>query len=106
LFVLLSHARRRRTLAYLRCTERAVPVEELAKHIAVAEVDGQDSVRPQQRRQIGTSLHHVHLPKLVDADLLAWRDATERAAVRATAAGRTLPTTLSWLPAGSNVADH
>lgn len=98
LFDVLSTARRRRALAYLRDNDRAVTVDELAQHVAAAEHAGGETVSPAERKQVLTSLYHVHLPKLVDSRLVAWDDPDERSAVQVTSEGKTLPAELSWLP--------
>lgn len=106
LFETLAHARRRRSLAYLRATESVVAVEELAKHVAAAERTGGETVTPTDRKQVLTSLYHVHLPKLIDAGLVTWQDADDRELVAATSTGQSLPTELSWLPTSSATPDE
>ena len=101
LFEALADARRRRSLAYLRATEDAVAVEELAKHVATAERNGGETVSASDRRQVATSLYHAHLPKLIDAGLVAWADPAERNRVTTTGTGQSLPTELSWMPSGT-----
>lgn len=100
LFEVLAHARRRRTLAYLRDIDRTVTVDELAQHVAAAEHGGGETVSSSDRKQVLTSLYHVHLPKLVEAKLVAWDDPDERTAVTVTSEGQTLPAEISWLPPG------
>ncbi|MFD1586725.1 hypothetical protein ACFR9U_06995 [Halorientalis brevis] len=102
LFEALAHARRRRSLAYLRATEEDVAVDELAKHVATAERSGGETVTAADRQRVATSLYHAHLPKLVDAGLVAWQDPDERDRVTTTRAGQSLPTELSWMPSSSD----
>jgi len=106
LFEVLAHGRRRLSLAYLRTEAGVVPVEELAKHVAAAERPGGETVSASDRKQVVTSLYHVHLPKLVDAGLAVWRDPDERRQVRATTTGQSLPTELSWMPASVARSDE
>jgi hypothetical protein len=93
LFRALAHARRRRVLAYLRAERRTVPVEQVVDHLAQAGPDALVS-----RREIETSLYHVHLPKLIDVGLVAWDDPDRQAAISPTTVAVELPTTLEWVP--------
>jgi len=106
LFEVLADGRRRRILTYLRDAERSVRVEELAKHVAISEATTGDVITENERERIRTSLCHVHLPKLVDAGLVAWQDPAERTAVHATSEGQSLPPHLSWLPDGVTVTEE
>ncbi|WP_136717090.1 DUF7344 domain-containing protein [Halorientalis salina] len=105
LFESLADARRRRSLAYLRAEEGVVSVEELAKHVAAAERTGGERVSPSDRKQVATSLYHVHLPKLIDSGLVSWQDPNEREMVRATDLGQSLSTELSWMPTNATGDD-
>ena len=70
----LSHRRRRVVLYYLRDRGTAT-VEELARHIVAYESDRPpDEIDESELTRVETELHHVHLPKLVDA-LIAEYDA-------------------------------
>jgi hypothetical protein len=93
LFRALAHARRRRVLAYLRAERRTVPVEQVVDHLATA---GADTLAA--RREIETSLYHVHLPKLIDVGLVAWDDPDRQAAIYPTTVAVELPTALEWVP--------
>lgn len=66
-FRCLSHPRRRYVLYYLR--ERgAATVEELSRFIVSIESRRPpEEIDERERDSVGTALHHVHLPKLVDA---------------------------------------
>lgn len=66
-FRCLSHHQRRRVLYYLRDHGTAT-VEELARHLVSAETDEPPGEAASARcERVETALHHVHLPKLVDA---------------------------------------
>ena len=97
LFEALAHGRRRRTLAYLRGVDGSVSVSDLASHVA-AERCEDGRVTPSERKQVATSLYHVHLPKLIESGLVDWGESGERRAVTITSAGQSLPSELSWMP--------
>jgi len=75
-YELLSKARRRFVLAYLDATEPPVTVETLATAIADWEAEGDGPPSTEVYEAVECSLHHVHLPKLSDAGVVAYdRDA-------------------------------
>ena len=79
-FDLLSDARRRGVL-YAVGRDGAVTVEALAERIAAWERDGPDASAP-DADEVRASLHHVHLPKLDDANAIDYdpeRGTVERA---------------------------
>lgn len=78
IFDLLSHQRRRIGLDYLRETAEPVSVSSLANRIAEKELEQEQSHVPMeyQKRVLG-SLHHVHLPKMTEADVIEWDTATK-----------------------------
>jgi len=69
----LAHNRRRAILTYLQQSQSGTAtVEELASFIAEHE-DGQSSTPLVTDEQtIAMSLHHAHLPKLADANLITY----------------------------------
>lgn len=68
LFDALSAPRRRRVVKYIESNERAT-LRELAEHVAECESPDRPGLR-----SIELTLHHSHVPRLVDADLLAYGD--------------------------------
>lgn len=63
IYEVLSSERRRETINYLRDAEGAVPIGELAEHIAGIETG--DSPPPKDaRKTVYVSLHQTHLPEL------------------------------------------
>lgn len=73
-FELLCDRRRRYVMSHLTQRVGAVSIEELAEAIAVREqLEG-----PKRLERISTGLHHNHLPKLVDAGVVAYDPETER----------------------------
>lgn len=71
LFQALAHRRRRYALAYLCSTQ--TPVSQTAVTYAVAELEtgeSRDDISGEECKQMYSSLHHSHLPHLVDADLV------------------------------------
>lgn len=74
-FDVLAHQRRRYVLAFLADDDRSIAVADLAEDIAVRENDGMLAEIPKETIQsISTSLHHRHLPKLVDAGFIEYDD--------------------------------
>jgi len=64
-FDLLSSARRRFVLYYLRDTDRTVELGELADEVAAWENDTAiDALTSQQRKRVYVSLYQTHIPKL------------------------------------------
>ena len=63
LFGLLSSGRRRRLVAHLHARDGPVSLSDAIEH--VAESEGDD-----RRTSVATEFHHVHLPKLADADVV------------------------------------
>jgi hypothetical protein len=66
LLTVLSEPRRRRVVEYVRDNERAT-LAELAEFVAERESPDRPPVE-----RIELSLYHSHLPRLVEADLLAY----------------------------------
>lgn len=73
LFELLKSPRRRELCHYLEHTVGDVTLGEAAEHLALIEGD------PSRERyeRVLVSLHHVHLPKLVNAGVVRYDQATE-----------------------------
>lgn len=80
-FELVNDARRQAVLVELyECPREVVPLERLAAQVAETEllVAGSGSEGPADHEQrIAISLHHVHLPKLASAGVIAY-DTDER----------------------------
>lgn len=85
-FEALAHQRRRTSLRILQRLPRARP-EELATHLVAEETDKPlvDVTRPEAEWAL-VNLEHVHIPRLIDADLVTRRDgivaATEHPALQ------------------------
>ena len=69
IFPLLAHDRRRNILHYLAGRSGSVPLGELAEQLAIWE----DDPTHDQYERILTSLYHIHLPKLVAAEVIEYR---------------------------------
>lgn len=70
IFSVLADDRRRRLLAYLRDKDGDVAsFADLIDHLLVREADSADAL---DADGVAISLHHVHLPKLADADLVEY----------------------------------
>jgi hypothetical protein len=65
LFDVLAAERRRHALRYLTAAERTVPLSELANHVATAESSN-------DYQQVAIDLHHRHLPKLAEEELISY----------------------------------
>jgi len=68
LFDALSAPRRRRVVEYVEANERAT-LRQLAEHVAECESPDRPGLR-----SVELTLHHSHVPRLVDAGLLAYGD--------------------------------
>lgn len=67
----LSHPLRRQVLYQLSRREFMVPRDALAEHVVGATEDTGGLTAP-PKRQVEVQLHHVHLPKLVEAGLVEY----------------------------------
>lgn len=68
---LLADERRRRVLSALVDSSTPVRVESVARTVAAEEVDAEPDTVPAERvERVQVALHHCHLPKLADADLV------------------------------------
>lgn len=74
---LLEVDRRRHVLAVLPDDGDSLTLEELAAAVAVHESDV-DADDPAAVSRLATTLHHVHLPKMDDAGVLAYDPAEKR----------------------------
>jgi DNA-binding transcriptional ArsR family regulator len=76
-FEILSNTRRRMLLYYLRRHGGSATVKELAEQIAALEneVDVEDLQR-QQRKRVYVSLYQTHVPKLEEAGIVEYDDAS------------------------------
>jgi hypothetical protein len=77
LFDVFANERRRLSLTELAARGSDLHVETLARRVAARESDvAPDAVPQAAMEEVHVSLHHVHLPKLDDADLVEYdRDA-------------------------------
>ncbi|WP_135828637.1 DUF7344 domain-containing protein [Halorussus halobius] len=81
-FDLLGDATRRRTVAALRAADGAVALDDLVDDVVERVSDGTPGDVPSDRRErVAASLHHCHLPKLDDADVVAYDPTENRVAV-------------------------
>ena len=90
-FDLLSHPLRRHIIAILNDTQSMSRQELTAILVAIEAEDGTEDA--QLRRQIRIALHHNHLPKLADADVITYDEeiVTATEAVESVATGVPLP---------------
>ncbi|WP_162829498.1 DUF7344 domain-containing protein [Halorussus rarus] len=72
LYSTLSHPHRRIVLRHLLGHPHPVPVTDLAAEIGVVEADSSGATGPPATDDAASlvGLHHVHLPKLLDAELI------------------------------------
>lgn len=85
LFAVLAHSRRRRILALL-LEHRSLTVADVADELAAAEADAPLSeTAPQTVTDVYVTLHHVHVPKLVDSGLIEHDEDRELLALAADA---------------------
>ncbi|WP_162224398.1 DUF7344 domain-containing protein [Halorussus amylolyticus] len=78
LFDSLSHEYRRRLLYLLSDTDERVAVESLAERLAATELD----VWNDDPARVAAALRHQHLPKLADANLVAYDPGARTVAYR------------------------
>ncbi|WP_227353391.1 DUF7344 domain-containing protein [Haladaptatus salinisoli] len=72
-FEILTNARRRYALAYLRSQADAVSIGELAEEVAAWEHDTTtELVSSKERKSVYTSLYQTHLPKMADAGVVEY----------------------------------
>ncbi|SDR15897.1 DUF7344 domain-containing protein [Natronobacterium texcoconense] len=66
-FDVLAHHRRRYVLQCLHEFENPIPISELADEVAVREYETSlAEISAERLDRVGISLHHVHVPKLVE----------------------------------------
>lgn len=71
LFEVLADRRRRLVLGYLESTDDGVAeYDELVDHVLAG--TSTDAAEPDARKRIAADLHHRHLPKLADSDLIEY----------------------------------
>ncbi|WP_222918533.1 hypothetical protein [Natrinema sp. SYSU A 869] len=91
---LLADQRRRSVLNYLEKTDGTAALTELAVEIAAQEAGTEPNaisdhnISPRDRRAVRISLHHTHIPKLANADVIDYDTETET--ITLTDHGRTL----------------
>ncbi|ADQ68036.1 permease [Halogeometricum borinquense] len=77
-FRLLSQRRRLVVLSVLRERDEPTTLDELATEVGVRELDvPREELTDEQRNRILFSFHHVHIPKLIDADLVEYASSDE-----------------------------
>lgn len=68
----LSDANRREILRYMASSGDKTQIGSIVDHL----LSDAETVTEEQRQRVLAQLHHVHLPKFADADILRWdRDA-------------------------------
>lgn len=73
MFDILSNARRRYVLYYLREADEPVELGELARELAAWENDTTvEELTKQQRKRVYVSLYQTHIPKLEDAGVVEY----------------------------------
>lgn len=94
LFDAMAHPHRRFLLSRLHAGEGPLSVREVAAEIAAWE-GGEPERRPADVEAIAANFHHVHVPKLTDADVVEYDAEAETIARgrRAAEAERYLPGT-------------
>lgn len=79
---LLSDRRRRCLLSVLADRNAPMSVAELAAEVAGRELDAEPTEVPAERTDsVAVTLHHNHLPRLADADLISYEPETKTAAL-------------------------
>lgn len=92
-FNILSSARRRYVIYYLRKRDEEVPLTELASQVAAWEYETDpDELTDQQEKRVYVSLYQTHLPKLAELGIVDYD--RERGVVSLTKESRTLNTHL------------
>jgi DNA-binding transcriptional ArsR family regulator len=72
-FDLLSSARRRYVLYYLRSNEGEATINELAKHLAAWESDSElEELTRQDQKRVYVSLYQTHVPKLEEQGIVEY----------------------------------
>ncbi|MGQ3413210.1 DUF7344 domain-containing protein [Natrinema sp. LN54] len=86
---LLADRRRRAVLKYLAETDGSAALTELAVEIAAQEAGAEPNaisdhgdVSARDRRAVRISLHHTHIPKLANADVVDYETETETVTLR------------------------
>jgi hypothetical protein len=73
-FDILRNERRQRVLGYLAVTDDdVIRIGDLAEHVAAIENDlSVNALSSQQRKRVYVALYQCHLPKMADADVIAF----------------------------------
>lgn len=102
IFEVLKNERRRLVLEYLRDAEGSVTIGELAEHIAALENDITPAeLNAQQRKRVYIGLYQCHLPKMDDADAVAFNQ--DRGIVEL---GRSAETLFEYLDSDTEVESN
>lgn len=71
IFEILTNKRRRMVIEYLRSSDKAVSLSELADRIAATENDKPvDELSSEERKRVYVGLYQAHLPKMESAGIL------------------------------------
>ncbi|SDQ36431.1 hypothetical protein SAMN04489842_0618 [Natronobacterium texcoconense] len=96
-FELLRNQRRRYVLHFLKRDDRPVELGDLAQQIAAWEYDTSlESVTPEQRKRVYTTLQQTHLPKMDEAGILTFD--SDHGVVEPTARTRDISVYLEIVP--------
>lgn len=94
IFDVLSSARRRYVIYYLRSQDEPVEITELARQVAAWEYDTDpDELTDKQQKRVYVSLYQTHVPKLAQLGIVDYDK--ERGVVSATRMSRRLDTHLA-----------
>jgi hypothetical protein len=69
---LLAHPRRRHAIEHLRTLDGPIGLSDLAEEVAVAERGTVSRIPPEDVEPVHVSLHHSHVPKLVEAGVVEY----------------------------------
>lgn len=82
-FEALAHSRRRYLLHSLH-SERELTLQDVARQLVAWEQDiPKSTVRDYERDQVYSSLYHTHVPKLIDLDVIEFKEGDEEIIVPA-----------------------
>jgi hypothetical protein len=90
---ILSNHRRRVAVVVLGERDEEIGLNHLSRAVAKRMADGSSEPSTETVDRLRTSLHHVHLPKLADAELIAY-DVDRRVVYPANLSDATVPTDL------------
>ena len=83
IFDVLTHRRRRYILYELQHHDEELSTQHLAMTVAAWETErSQSAVEATDYRRVFTALHHAHLPKLADANAIAYDEAQQQVSLQ------------------------